>query len=189
MVVFMPDAIYVMELKLNGTAQDALDQINDKGYALRYTTDPRPVVKVGMGFSIEKRTLTEYKIIEDRPAAEVAHARQTPSKLGLPSLNRNFEDWPAAEVAHARQTPSKLGLPSLNRNFEDWPAAEVAHARQTPPTTFGDGYSSNLHTAWKVSLPSSQAGCAEGPLRSVVFTLLRTAGMTLNRAMPVSGRV
>ena len=158
----MPDAIYVMELKLNGTAQDALDQINDKGYALRYTTDPRPVVKVGMGFSIEKRTLTEYKIIEDRPAAE---------------------------VAHARQTPSKLGLPSLNRNFEDWPAAEVAHARQTPPTTFGDGYSSNLHTAWKVSLPSSQAGCAEGPLRSVVFTLLRTAGMTLNRAMPVSGRV
>ena len=162
MVVFMPDAIYVMELKLNGTAQDALDQINDKGYALRYTTDPRPVVKVGMGFSIEKRTLTEYKIIEDRPAAE---------------------------VAHARQTPSKLGLPSLNRNFEDWPAAEVAHARQTPPTTFGDGYSSNLHTAWKVSLPSSQAGCAEGPLRSVVFTLLRTAGMTLNRAMPVSGRV
>ena len=65
MVVFMPDTIYVMELKLNGTAQDALDQINDKGYALRYATDPRPVVKVGMGFSIEKRALTEYKIIED----------------------------------------------------------------------------------------------------------------------------
>ena len=65
MVVFMPDTIYVMELKLNGTAQDALDQINDKGYALRYATDPRPVVKVGMGFSIEKRALTEFKIIED----------------------------------------------------------------------------------------------------------------------------
>ena len=65
MVVFMPDTIYVMELKLNGTAQDALDQINDKGYALRYATDPRPVVKVGMGFSIEKRALTEYKIIEN----------------------------------------------------------------------------------------------------------------------------
>ena len=65
MVVFMPDTIYVMELKLNGTAQDALDQINDKGYALRYATDPRLVVKVGMGFSIEKRALTEYKIIEN----------------------------------------------------------------------------------------------------------------------------
>ncbi|MBR6981789.1 MAG: ATP-binding protein [Prevotella sp.] len=65
MVVFMPDTIYVMELKLNGTAQDALDQINDKGYALRYATDPRPVVKVGMGFSIEKRALTDYLIVED----------------------------------------------------------------------------------------------------------------------------
>ena len=65
MVVFMPDAIYVMELKLNGTAQDALDQIRDKGYAARYATDGRRVVKVGMGFSIEKRALTDYLIVED----------------------------------------------------------------------------------------------------------------------------
>ena len=64
MVVFMPDAIYVMELKINGTAQDALDQIEDKGYALRYTTDPRRVVKVGIGFSVEKRAMTDYRIVE-----------------------------------------------------------------------------------------------------------------------------
>ena len=65
MVVFMPDTIYVMELKLNGTAQDALDQIEDKGYALRYTTDPRRVVKVGIGFSVEKRAMTDYRIVEE----------------------------------------------------------------------------------------------------------------------------
>ena len=64
MVVFMPDAIYVMELKINGSAQDALDQINNKGYALRHVTDGRKVVKVGMGFSVEKRAMTEY-VIED----------------------------------------------------------------------------------------------------------------------------
>ena len=64
MVVFMPDAIYVMELKLNGTAQDALDQIEEKGYAARYATDPRRIVKVGMGFSVEKRAMTEYIIVE-----------------------------------------------------------------------------------------------------------------------------
>ena len=64
MVVFMPDTIYVMELKLNGTAQDALDQINDKGYAKRYATDPRLVVKVGIGFSVEKRAMTDYRIVE-----------------------------------------------------------------------------------------------------------------------------
>ena len=64
MVVFMPDAIYVMELKLNGTAQDALDQIEEKGYAARYATYPRRIIKVGMGFSVEKRAMTEYIIVE-----------------------------------------------------------------------------------------------------------------------------
>ena len=62
MVVFMPDAIYVMELKINGTARDALDQIENKGYALRYATDGRRIVKVGMGFSVEKRAMTEFII-------------------------------------------------------------------------------------------------------------------------------
>ena len=62
MVVFMPDTIYVMELKINGTAQDALDQIESKGYAERYATDGRRSVKVGMGFSVEKRAMTEYII-------------------------------------------------------------------------------------------------------------------------------
>ncbi len=56
------NAIYVMELKINGTAQDALDQIESKGYAERYATDGRRIVKVGMGFSVEKRAMTEYII-------------------------------------------------------------------------------------------------------------------------------
>ena len=64
MVVFMPDAIYVMELKINGTAQDALNQIENLGYARRYATDQRRLVKVGIGFSVEKRTMTEYIIKE-----------------------------------------------------------------------------------------------------------------------------
>ena len=64
MVVFMPDAIYVLELKVNGTAREALEQINEKGYALRYATDPRRVVKVGIGFSIENRAIHDY-IIEE----------------------------------------------------------------------------------------------------------------------------
>ena len=50
MVVLMPDTIYVMELKLNVTAREALDQIHDHCYALRYATDGRRVVKVGHGF-------------------------------------------------------------------------------------------------------------------------------------------
>ncbi len=64
MVVFMPDTIYVMELKINGTAQDALDQINEKGYARRYATDGCRIVKAGIGFSVEKRAMTGF-IIEN----------------------------------------------------------------------------------------------------------------------------
>ena len=40
----------------------ALDQIESKGYAERYATDGRRIVKVGMGFSVEKRAMTEYII-------------------------------------------------------------------------------------------------------------------------------
>ena len=61
-VVFMPDAIYVIELKINGTAKEAMKQIEEKSYALRYANDPRRTVKVGVAFSMEKRTLTEFVI-------------------------------------------------------------------------------------------------------------------------------
>ena len=47
-VVFMPDAVYVMELKMRGTAQEALDQINSKDYAIPYQAEGKPVVKIGL---------------------------------------------------------------------------------------------------------------------------------------------
>ena len=46
MVVFMPNVIYVMELKASDTARHALDQINARGYAKPYLSDGRRVVKV-----------------------------------------------------------------------------------------------------------------------------------------------
>ncbi|MBR4534147.1 MAG: PD-(D/E)XK nuclease domain-containing protein, partial [Bacteroidaceae bacterium] len=64
MVVHMPDTIYVFELKINGTAQQALDQINSKGYAIPYQTDRRKVVKVGIRFSTDKLAIEDWKIEE-----------------------------------------------------------------------------------------------------------------------------
>jgi hypothetical protein len=58
----MPTAIYVMELKVNGTAQQALDQINTRGYAMPYQTDERRVVKIGISFNTEKRTVDDWVI-------------------------------------------------------------------------------------------------------------------------------
>ena len=61
-VVQMPDATYVFELKVNGTAKEALDQINSKGYALPYQIEGRKVVKVGVQFDRETMTTGEYII-------------------------------------------------------------------------------------------------------------------------------
>lgn len=55
MVVWMPDTIYVFELKTGDTALAALKQIDNKGYAIPYQTDGRHVVKVGVEFDAEKR--------------------------------------------------------------------------------------------------------------------------------------
>ena len=54
--------IYVMELKLDGTVEEALKQIDDKGYAIPYEADGRRIVKVGIRFSSEERTIVEWKI-------------------------------------------------------------------------------------------------------------------------------
>ena len=61
-VVLMPDTTYVFELKVNGTAQQALDQINSKGYFLPYQTEGRQVVKVGVQFDRETMTVGEYLV-------------------------------------------------------------------------------------------------------------------------------
>lgn len=63
-VVWMPDTTYVFELKLNGTAAEALEQINSKNYALPYQEEGRQVVKVGVAFDAATRTPTEWVVEE-----------------------------------------------------------------------------------------------------------------------------
>lgn len=62
------DYIYVMELKLDGSADDALRQIEEKGYALPFAKDPRKLYKIGVDFSSETRGIKEWKIIPDADA-------------------------------------------------------------------------------------------------------------------------
>ncbi|EKN16371.1 PD-(D/E)XK nuclease domain-containing protein, partial [Parabacteroides johnsonii] len=58
------DYIYVMEFKLEGTAQEALKQIYEKQYALPFASDPRKLFKIGINFSNELRNIEEW-IIEE----------------------------------------------------------------------------------------------------------------------------
>ncbi|NDV58453.1 ATP-binding protein [Bacteroides sp. 519] len=59
-VVKTKEHIYVFEFKLNGTARQAIEQINEKGYLIPYIVDNRQVVKIGVDFSTEKRNINEY---------------------------------------------------------------------------------------------------------------------------------
>ena len=63
MVLRTPKAIYLFELKLNKTAEAALQQIDLKDYASRFALDGLPVVKVGIHFDAEQHTLSDWKII------------------------------------------------------------------------------------------------------------------------------
>lgn len=57
------DYIYVMELKLDGSADEALHQIEEKGYALPFAKDSRKLYKIGVNFSSETRGIEEWKIV------------------------------------------------------------------------------------------------------------------------------
>jgi hypothetical protein len=51
-----------MEFKLDGTAEEALQQINDKNYALPFATDNRKLIKVGVNFSSTTRNIDRWII-------------------------------------------------------------------------------------------------------------------------------
>ncbi len=63
-VVQTAERIYVFEFKLNGTAEGALKQIDDKGYLLPFTVDGRKLVKVGVSFDKEERNLNDWRMEE-----------------------------------------------------------------------------------------------------------------------------
>ena len=52
--------IYVMEFKLDGTAEEALQQIHDKQYAQPFASDSREVFKIGVNFSSETRNIERW---------------------------------------------------------------------------------------------------------------------------------
>ena len=61
LVLKTPKGIYVIELKYDDTARNALAQIDRRGYADKYRLDGRPVTKVGLAFSSEERNIIEWE--------------------------------------------------------------------------------------------------------------------------------
>ena len=62
-IIETADYIYIFEFKLDGTAAEALKQIEDKGYAEPYAADARKLFRIGVGFSSEKKNIEEWEVI------------------------------------------------------------------------------------------------------------------------------
>ncbi|MCM1372467.1 MAG: ATP-binding protein [Bacteroides sp.] len=62
MVLQSQDYTYVMEFKLDGTAEDALRQISDKDYTLPFSADGTTLFRIGMNFSSETRNIEKWII-------------------------------------------------------------------------------------------------------------------------------
>ena len=63
-VVHMPDAIYVFELKYDGSADDAIKQIDDKGYLIPYSANGKRLFKVGVNYDSQQRTIGDWIVKE-----------------------------------------------------------------------------------------------------------------------------
>ena len=64
-VVRTPKFIYIFEFKLNGTVEQAMEQIEEKGYAFPYTAEDQQVIKVGVEFSAEKRNVERWMVAKE----------------------------------------------------------------------------------------------------------------------------
>ena len=61
-VVKTKDYVYVFEFKLDGNVDEALKQIDEKGYLLPYSVDERKLLKIGVSFDSAERNIGEWKI-------------------------------------------------------------------------------------------------------------------------------
>ena len=63
-VVKTKDYVYVFEFKLEGDVDEALKQIDEKGYLLPYSVDERKLMKIDVSFDSTERNIGEWKIVK-----------------------------------------------------------------------------------------------------------------------------
>ena len=66
-VVKTPTHIYIVEFKLNQSAEKALQQIKDNDYAAKYAIDNKPIVLVGINFNSRKKAIGSWKTEDYTP--------------------------------------------------------------------------------------------------------------------------
>ena len=62
-IVETDDYVYVFEFKRDSTAEEAIKQIEDMGYANTYAADSRTLIKIGANFDSKERNLDGWKVV------------------------------------------------------------------------------------------------------------------------------
>ena len=65
-VIETDNDVFIFEFKLDGSAEEALKQIEEKQYAVPYLSDKRPVHKIGVNISSESRTVDQWLVAENQ---------------------------------------------------------------------------------------------------------------------------
>ncbi len=53
--------VYIFEFKVDKSAKEALDQIEEKGYAAPFAADERKLFKIGVSFDSKERSLAQWE--------------------------------------------------------------------------------------------------------------------------------
>ena len=64
-VVKTKSDIYVLELKVDDSVDNALAQIDSKGYPIPYEADGRKVTKCGVSISSEARNIVHWRVVDE----------------------------------------------------------------------------------------------------------------------------
>jgi hypothetical protein len=82
-VVNLQEFVYVFEFKLlgNGTAEEALKQIDDKGYSIPYQATNKKIVKIGVEFDPETRTIGRWLVADKNKKTTKKIAKKVSKKV------------------------------------------------------------------------------------------------------------
>ena len=62
MVLSLPESVTAFEFKVDGSAEEALEQIDSRDYLLPYAAGGKKLIKCGVNFSGESRTIEDWKL-------------------------------------------------------------------------------------------------------------------------------
>ncbi len=93
-VVELEETVNIFEFKLNGSAQEALEQIKKSEYAQKYRLEGKELILVGVNFSTKTRAVSEWKIEKEGEEADKESNSQQKQVAPEPAQQQEQDTMP-----------------------------------------------------------------------------------------------